>query len=398
MGPRTAIVIGAGPAGLVAATHLRRAGVGVTVLEARARPGGRAASDVVDGFVLNQGPHALYLGGPARRALKALGIDPAGRLPVAPAPAGMLADGTAISLLRPGLGLARLARRAFATDPASVADRTARDWLGDEPAVVAFGHVTSYVGRLDRLSADAAVGQLRAALVGVRYLHGGWQALVDALAARARADGADVRCGAAVRHLHRGGGGWVAVTDGGELHGDVVVVAAGGPERAARLLGTRIEAPGPAAVASVLDLGLERLPRRGRRFAVGLEAPRYFSVHQPPARLGGDGLLASVASYGRATRAELEAFAEAVQPGWQEVATMTRYLPGMVTVTAMPTPETGGLAGRPGPAVPGVPGAVVAGDWVGPAGLLLDAAVSSGVAAAGAALAAGVPALRAVAA
>ena len=64
---------------------------------------------------------------------------------------------------------------------------------------------------------------------------------------------------------------------------------------------------------------------------------------------------------------------------------LERYLPSMTTVTAIPTPETGGLPGRPGVAVPGLPGAFVAGDWVGPEGLLLDAAVSSAVAAARAA-------------
>jgi phytoene dehydrogenase-like protein len=60
----------------------------------------------------------------------------------------------------------------------------------------------------------------------------------------------------------------------------------------------------------------------------------------------------------------------------------------MTTITAIPTPERGGLAGRPGPALPGVPGAYLAGDWVGPEGLLLDAALASAAAAARAALAA----------
>jgi hypothetical protein len=64
---------------------------------------------------------------------------------------------------------------------------------------------------------------------------------------------------------------------------------------------------------------------------------------------------------------------------------LTRYLPRMTTVTAIPTPQTGGLPGRPGVALPGHAGAFVAGDWVGPEGLLLDAAVSSAVAAARAA-------------
>src|SRR4051794_8842374 len=79
MGPRTtAIVIGAGPAGLLAAAHLAEAGVSTTLLEAKADFGGRSASLCRDGLFLNQGPHALYLGGEAMRELGALGIDPPG--------------------------------------------------------------------------------------------------------------------------------------------------------------------------------------------------------------------------------------------------------------------------------------------------------------------------------
>jgi phytoene dehydrogenase-like protein len=49
------LVIGAGLAGLRAAGVLHRAGVGVRVLEASDRVGGRVATDVVDGFSLDRG-------------------------------------------------------------------------------------------------------------------------------------------------------------------------------------------------------------------------------------------------------------------------------------------------------------------------------------------------------
>jgi hypothetical protein len=60
----------------------------------------------------------------------------------------------------------------------------------------------------------------------------------------------------------------------------------------------------------------------------------------------------------------------------------------MVVTGVTPTPERGGLAGRPGITSAGLPGVLVAGDWVGPAGHLADAALASGEAAGRAALAA----------
>jgi phytoene dehydrogenase-like protein len=386
MGHHTAIVAGGGPAGLVAAIHLARGGADTVVLEAKGRPGGRAASDLADGFTLNQGPHALYLGGPARRHLRALGIDPPGRIP--PVRSAVVVDSGRVRRF-PAVATTRAVVRAFRARPADLARISALEWAGDDPVARTLLRVATYTGALDRLSADAAVAQLRLAARGVRYLHGGWQALVDTLHRRAEAEGVRIVTGAPVRRLHQDGAGWTAVTDDGEHHGDVVVVAAGGPVRAARLLETELPPSGPEAEATVLDLGLHRLPRRGRTFAPSLEDPLYLSVHAPTARVAPDGkVLVSLASYGRAPRATLEAHADTVQPGWRDEAILERHLPAMSVISALPVPEHGGLAGRPGPAVPGLPGAFLAGDWVGPEGLLLDAAVSSAVAAARAALAA----------
>ena len=54
-----------------------------------------------------------------------------------------------------------------------------------------------------------------------------------------------------------------------------------------------------------------------------------------------------------------------------------RFLHRVVAATDTPTAETGGLAGRPPVTVPGMPGVHLAGDWVGPDGLLADAALAS---------------------
>ena len=49
------VVIGAGLAGLSAALTLQDSGAQVTVLESSDRAGGRIASDLIDGFILDRG-------------------------------------------------------------------------------------------------------------------------------------------------------------------------------------------------------------------------------------------------------------------------------------------------------------------------------------------------------
>jgi hypothetical protein len=70
-----------------------------------------------------------------------------------------------------------------------------------------------------------------------------------------------------------------------------------------------------------------------------------------------------------------------VQPRWRADATAVRFLQRVVAATDIPAAASGGLAGRPPTAVPEVPGVHVAGDWVGPSGMLADAALASAAAA-----------------
>ena len=56
------IVVGAGLAGLTAATYLEKAGLEVTVLEKSDRPGGRVKSDRVDGYILDHGFQVINSG------------------------------------------------------------------------------------------------------------------------------------------------------------------------------------------------------------------------------------------------------------------------------------------------------------------------------------------------
>ncbi len=331
------------------------------------------------------------------RELRALGIKLSWWNPTSPFSV-FLRDGK--PKRSPG-GLAALMRwlpGVARSQPEELGGISTSEWLerslpsrDSRAAAAALVRVTTFVADQDSLSADVAARQLKIGfLPGVRYLRGGWQSLVDALAAGAHRRGATLRTRAAVRSVHREAGGWTVGLDDGTLHADLLVVAAGGPDAVAKLLGERAPvAPGPAAELSVLDLGLRRLPRRTRRFALGVDAPTYLSRHSPPGHR--DGVLLSLASYAREPRAALEANADLVQPGWRQQVTLERFLPRMVAVSAIPTPAGGGLAGRP--AVERGEGLYLAGDWVGPEGWLVDSAIASGAAAAAAALRAPVTAL-----
>jgi phytoene dehydrogenase-like protein len=396
-GAKKGIVIGGGPAGLVAATRLAEGGVETTLLEAASRFGGRAASERGGGFVLNQGPHALYAGGPAMRELRAMGVELSWWNPTSPNSV-FVRGGKATRSPGGTLGLTRLLRPLLRDRPEELAGLATDHWLQQtlrsesaRAAAAALVRVTTFVADQQSLSAEVAATQLKLGLVpGVRYLKGGWQSLVDALVAKAEKAGATLRTRAAVRALHHEAGGWTVALDEETLHADVLVVTAGGPDAVEKLLGEKTPAaPGPAAELSVLDLGLRSLPKRSRRFALGVDTPTYLSRHSPPDHR--DGVLLSLAGYRREPRKALEAMADTVQPGWRDRLTFDRFLPRMVAISAIASPDNGGLAGRP--QVDRGDSLYLAGDWVGPEGWLVDAAISSGAAAAAAALRESVPAL-----
>lgn len=358
----TAIVIGGGPAGLIAAAHLAEAGVKTTLYEAKATLGGRAASDERDGFVLNQGPHALYAGGPAMRELKALGIDPPRWNPTSPTRSVLLEDGGTRRLARGSAAIVKLLR---ADAPPSM---TTSEWLAANtspkqlPLAEALVRVTTFVADHDALPADVAQMQMRLGVnPGVRYLKGGWQWLVDALAAQATRRGATIE-------TRR------SVTDLSELHADAVILATGLPDQAAKLA-PEVVAPGPPAVISSLDLALRDLPNR-TTFALGLDQPTYYSRHSPPNH---EHHLMTAMSYAAAPLDVLEGIADTVHPGWRDQVLFQRHLPKMVPISAIASPTAR-------PPVTLRPGLLVAGDWVGDEGWLVDAALASGVAAAKAAI------------
>jgi phytoene dehydrogenase-like protein len=431
---RDVVVIGGGLAGLVAAATA--ADAGASVLLADGHPGAnRAGTDQVGRFRFNRGAHALYRGGQGRSVLRRLGVQVAGVGPPLAGALGRRGDivdrlpygptSLARTRLLSGRERGRLARELAEFPrlrPDRLADRTVAEWFderGLEGGVRALmeqlARTTTYVADHDRLSADVVARYFRLVARSVVYLHGGWATLLDGLAAAgarrgvervaapvrsAVPDGGRVRVTLAARDAAaaaaaaRGNGG-AGPDDGGAARVEgrerailarAVVVAGGTPDACAAVLPATPpgwETLGPPVQVACLDLGLAEPPRT--RVLLGVDRPLYLICHSPPAQLAPRGAaVVHGLRYRRVdetssvdARAELEEHCRVagIEP---DAAEEVRYLHRMVACGAMPTPASGGLAGRPGVADTGLDGVFVAGDWVGAGGHLADAALTSG--------------------
>jgi hypothetical protein len=112
----------------------------------------------------------------------------------------------------------------------------------------------------------------------------------------------------------------------------------------------------------------------------GIDEPLYLSTHGPPASLAPAGqVVVHVLRYGARTadadRAQLWDLARHAAITDDDVVT-DRFLHRMVVCHGLPKPGRG-LAGRPPVVVPELPGVLLAGDWVGPVGMLADASLAS---------------------
>lgn len=412
------IVIGAGVAGLTAATLAAKGGAQTVLLEQSGLAGGRARSTTLShGHVLNIGPHALYNGGGGRAVLQSLGVDIDGATP--PTSGLALVDGTLAPLpttpggfVRAGwLGVRGRTQTAVAItkilrsgDPIGLAAVPFGTWIDDtvsDPAARALLAASMRVATYnadESMSAEAAIRQIRLAFrPGVTYVHGGWQQLVDGLGRASRAAGVQVITGAGRARPQRSASGWVVPGREQAWTAPTVVLALGSPAAVA-------EAVGPSLVpsircqmqelrpvrAAVLDLALDHLPVSGRTFVLGVDQPVYLSVHSATADLApAGGAVVHLARYlgqepASAHRSQLEQLMDLVQPGWGDHVVKARFLPDIAVTHDVVPAATGGLAGRVD--VKQGDGLFLAGDWVGPQGLLADASILSAAAAARGAL------------
>jgi len=409
------VVVGGGLAGLIAAANVARAGRSVAVLEQSKSWGGRAATQLRSGVHFNLGAHALYCNGHAKRLLEELNIPISGRVPN---------PGSAKLLLGPRtftmpLGLSSLATTRFLTiaekwrfakllkelpqiDARSWDHRSLSDWTKEHGGrgnlklfLEALVRVATYAADHQQLSAGVGIDQVVLALAGnVLYLDGGWQRLIDGLRDVAQRCGAKLQSGAAVEHVQADSTGAetiVQLKDGSRIRCAAVILAVS-PDHVGKLLDLPANDPFHSWLANrqpvraaCLDVALSNLPRPKVRFALGADQAYYFSVHTAAAKLAPDGIsLVHTMKYLQKTERnstdveqELESVLDQLQPGWRKHVVERRFLPSMIASEALPTAATGGLRGRPGPAVATRPSVFVAGDWVGSRGMLADAAAAS---------------------
>jgi phytoene dehydrogenase-like protein len=410
------IIVGGGLAGLTAATFLARAGRSVMLLEKSQHIGGRAITQTEAGFHFNLGPHALFRHGLGAAILAELGVTFTGGIPPTddyyalrqgklynlPADPTSLLTTSLLSFPARQEAI-RLLASLHTVKTETLQGVTVQEWLETQtshPEVHQFLHtfirMATYTNAPTRFSAGSALAQLQLAATGnVWYIDGGWQTLVDGLYQAALAAGVKLTTAARVTHVERDERGavrGVRLADGTKYPTMAVVITAD-PQTACKLVegGEQTELRRWAEQAipvkmACLTVALRRLPQPEQRVAFGFDQPLYLSTHSAYARLAPTGsalvylgkyLDPDVPTNPSVNQKELETMLDLVQPGWRNEVVTSQFLPQMTVSNAMVTAAQGGQKNRPGPEVPYVPGLYVAGDWVGPDGLLSNTALAS---------------------
>lgn len=436
------VIVGGGLAGLAASIYLARAGRTVTIFEKRQQLGGRAITNIRHGYRFNIGTHTFYPAGLGAAVCRELGV-PVRAAMLPPRGLALFEDRTfklpmgVLSLLstsllssRGKMELARIAYRIRRQGAALAGDEPLSDWLdanfSDLRARRVFESLVRQATLADHsatMSARAALAHMQAVLRGAAYVHEGWQRIVNSLHSVAVTSGVNfvtssrvvaVEHDGAVRSVSLGGlepdmGRMDTMSiaypeappeevEGTRLPAATVLLAVD-PTTASALVGEGSWLEARPVTATCLDIALRALPNPKQTFALGIDQPLQLAVHSTVAHLTPKGgALIHVTRFRKEQQATdeeldgsgkrrtalaasdervLEALLDRLQPGWREQLVHRRYLPAMTVANALVRAGTA----RPG-VTTGVKGLFLAGDWVGDEGLLADASLASGRAAA----------------
>lgn len=408
------VIIGGGLAGLTAACELAQSGSQVTLYEKSADLGGRASTEVYDGFAFNRGIHALYSGGAADKTLKELRIAYTGYIPdpsrvrvltegeLYSAPLGMMSlIGTRLLSAADKFELMRIFAMLPQIDAHYLRHISVQAWIdknAQRPRVRQFlkanAHTAVYSAGLDLVSAEVFIEKTQILFKHpIIYIDGGWQTLVDGLRCAAETAGAHIVTGARVDSVvaENGAVTGVRLADGRVIQATHVIIATP-PQEAAKVardvypqLEVIVDALVPAQVAC-LDVALRHLPNPNAPIVQDMDQPRFLSTQSLFSQVAPEGtaliysfkqLDPNQTSDPQDDEKHLEQFLDAVQPGWRDLVIKRRYLPRIHAVGALPLAATGGFAGRPKTIVSQVEGLYLVGDWVGDEGFLIDASFAS---------------------
>ncbi|MFD8149915.1 FAD-dependent oxidoreductase [Streptomyces sp. NPDC059720] len=362
-------VIGGGFAGLTAAITAAEAGAEVTVHEAHHTLGGRART--AEGpYRTNEGPHALYNGGPHWAWLEQRDlIGPLAPLPPLEA-ARLRLRHRGVLRRTPPLSMLRLLRRTGREAPVDADFRTWATGIAGEEGARAAAHysaVALFHHDPGSLSAAFVQERLRRATrlpPEAHYPRGGWASVIDRMAARAW------NLGVRMETLSR--------VD--TLPTDTPVVVATSLPAARRLLGDD-SLTWPSGRTALVDLAVRT--RRGDAFAVSdLDAPgwieRFTAQDRSLAPAGEQLIQGQIPLASHESKADGTARAEQLLdlgfPGWRDRVTWRRTAVADGRTGAVDLP---GTSWRDRPAVDRGDGVYLAGDQVAAPGVLSEVSFNS---------------------
>ncbi|MET9530931.1 NAD(P)-binding protein [Streptomyces sp. NPDC006649] len=372
---RRITVVGGGFAGLTAAIAAADSGARVTLREAHRTLGGRART-AENPYRVNEGPHAIYSGGPHWAWLRQQGLlGPVVAVPALEATRLRLHRGGALRRTPP-LALLRLARRPAGQAPVGqdfLSWATSQVGEAGARAAAHYAGVALYHHDPGSLSAAFVHTRLRRAASlppEAHFVRGGWGALIDRMAARARDLGVRIETGARVTELPTAEG---------------PVIVATSLDAARHLLGDS-SLRWPSGRTTLVDIALRT--RRGDAWIISdLDAPGWierFTAQDPSLAPAGEQLIQCQLPIAPGeSKADGVAHAERLLdlgfPGWRERLTWRSSAVAAGRTGAVDPP---GTTWRDRPAVRRGDGVFLAGDRTAAPGMLAEVSFNSAMEAA----------------